>query len=302
MSLMTRRAGRGRAIPDESGRCPNGVSQRSALHIGAIIRSMEAEPGTRAAGGSAAGSDQPSWCCRVVDWCRRNLKPWNVRWWTNVLAGEFFLKVWPNGGTAIFVRTLWIASLMYTSALLVRAVGYTDWSLGVDWHKLREEVAATTTWLGAIAGAVYTALYARFSSQWNYLANVYHQMKGAIVSGPNKPGEEQELQISYWKAAFVEDAQDLHLVRKKMFAMTAWEWLGEEAVAEKFDLYTVGGRQRRVRLQKRLRRELLKQDSSLQLKEVDDAPAPPDAVPPAPTAPPPPAAAKPEHQPPNRGS
>jgi hypothetical protein len=190
--------------------------------------------------------------------------------------------VWPNGGTAIFVRTLWIASLLYTTALLVRAVGYTDWSWGIDWRKLREEVAATITWLGAIAGAVYTALYARFSSQWSYLANVYHQMKAAIISGPEHPSREQEKQLAYWKAAFVEDAQDLHLVRKKMFAMTAWTWLDEKAVADKFDRFTTGGRSRRLRLQRKLRRDLLKQDSTLQLPQVesDEPPASPDPEPP----------------------
>ena len=179
---------------------------------------MEAGTGAGSAGGTRAGSGEQSWS-------RRNLKPWSLRWWTNVLAGEFFLKVWPNGGTAIIVRTLWVTALLYTSALLLRAVGYTDWSLGIDWHKLREEVQATTTWLGAIAGVVYTALYARFSAQWSYLADVYHQIKSAIITGPNNPSEEQREQLTYWKAAFVEDAQDLHLVRKKMFAMTAWIWL-----------------------------------------------------------------------------
>ncbi|WP_421844159.1 hypothetical protein [Mycobacterium sp.] len=210
-----------------------------------------------------------------------------MRWWTEVLAGEFFLRVWPNGGTAIFVRTLWIASLMYTGALLLRAVGYTDWSWGIDRHKLREEIAATTTWLGAIAGAVYTALYARFSSQWTYLANVYNQIKNAIVSAPGELGEERRHEISYWKAAFVEDAQDLHLVRKKMFAMAAWAWLQEAPVAEKFDSYTVGGTARRIRLQKLLRHELQKQDPNFPHVSAD-APAPPgDASmsPPAATGP-----------------
>jgi hypothetical protein len=83
-------------------------------------------------------------------------------------------------------------------------------STSIDWHKLREEVQATTTWLGAVAGVVYTALYARFSAQWSYLANVYHQIKSAIITGPNHPSEEQREQLTYWKAAFVEDAQDLH--------------------------------------------------------------------------------------------
>lgn len=160
---------------------------------------------------------------------------------------------------------------MYGFALLLRAVGYTDWSGGLDWHKLREEVAATTTWLGAIAGGVYTALYARFSSQWSYLANVYHQMKSALISGASSPSPEKDEQLSYWKAAFVEDAEDLHLVRKKMFAMTAWEWLSEGDVADKFDQYTMGGEQRRKNLQKQLRHELLKQDPKLRLKFEEES-------------------------------
>lgn len=144
----------------------------SVLAVGhapyAIIRGMKAE--TRE--NSNASDRQQLRLLRVGCWCRQHIRPWSVRWWTNVLAGEFFLLIWPNGGTAIFVRTLWISTLMYGSALLLRAVGYTDWSLGVDCHKLREEITLTIPWLGAIAGAVYTALYARFSSQWSYLANV----------------------------------------------------------------------------------------------------------------------------------
>lgn len=193
----------------------------------------------RGAAGTVNTGD--SWCCRAGKRVCRNIRPWSVRWWTNVLAGEFWLKVWPNGGTAIFVRTLWITAFMYSAALLLRAVPYTDWSLGIDWHKLRSEVGETVPWVGALAGAVYTALYARFSSQWSYLAHVYHQMKAAILSGPEDPSPHQKEQLQYWKAAFIEDAEDLHLVRKKMFAMTAWEWLGQDGVANLFDQYTAGG-------------------------------------------------------------
>lgn len=195
-------------------------------------------------------------CCRTFKLLGR--WPFNLRWWTNGLAGEFVLKRWPNGGSAIFVRTLWITALMYSAALLLRAVPYTDWSLGIHWDKLRSEVGETVPWLGAIAGGVYTALYARFSSQWSYLANVYHQMKSSILSGPSAPSTHQEEQLQYWKAAFVEDAEDLHLVRKKMFAMTAWEWLGDEAVSDMFDRYTTGGEQRRISLEKRLAKDLNK--------------------------------------------
>ena len=70
--------------------------------------------------------------------------------------------MWPNGGTAIFVRTLWITALMYSAALLLRAVPYTVWSLGIDWHKLRWEVGGTVPGVGAIAGG-FTPRYTRGS-------------------------------------------------------------------------------------------------------------------------------------------
>jgi hypothetical protein len=58
-----------------------------------------------------------------------------------------------------------------------------------------------------------TPPYARFSSQWSYLAGVYNQIKAAEC----RTGF-QETVLAQWKAGFIEDAADLHLLRKAMFA------------------------------------------------------------------------------------
>jgi hypothetical protein len=63
-------------------------------------------------------------------------------------------------------------------------------------------------------GGIYTALYARFASQWNYLANLYNQMMQVGVSAEHI----QRDKMARWKAGFVEDAYSLHLAQKPMFA------------------------------------------------------------------------------------
>ena len=47
-----------------------------------------------------------------------------------------------------------------------------------------------------------------------------------------------------WKAAFVEDAQDLHLATKKMFSVAVWFMLEEPEVYDNFVKYTVNGEER----------------------------------------------------------
>lgn len=66
----------------------------------------------------------------------------------------------------------------------------------------------------AAFGAVYVALYARFSSQWNYLANLYNQIMQCRVKANGQYDKER---LARWCAGFVEDAWRLHLLRKPMF-------------------------------------------------------------------------------------
>jgi hypothetical protein len=179
---------------------------------------------------------------------------------TNVVSGEFILMSGvPNGGTMILVRSVWVATVLYGFALLLHSGSYAEWTWEfwtwprhLDLGQLKREIADHVPWLGAIFAGVYVALYARFSSQWDYLAGVYNQLKAAQASLHPSTND----LIHEWKAGFAEDAEDLHLAVKPMFRMAVWCWLRDPDVARKYDLYTVGGPKRRRRLERRLKRAI----------------------------------------------
>jgi hypothetical protein len=57
-----------------------------------------------------------------------------------------------------------------------------------------------------------------------------------------------------WRAAFIEDALDLHLATKPMFAPFLLRMLEMPDVVDVFDRYTHNGKERRVWLEKRLKK------------------------------------------------
>ena len=133
-----------------------------------------------------------------------------------------------------------------------------DFHIGALW----ENGAETVPWLGAIFGGVYAALYARFASQWGYLAGVFNQIRQMLATW--KPGGGNVDHLFLWQAGFIEDALDLHLATKPMFATFIGRLLADHpeddgsmsmsAVARVFDdpNNTFNGRKRRLRLHKQL--------------------------------------------------
>ena len=102
--------------------------------------------------------------------------------------------------------------------------------------ELRAQVAHLTGWLGPVFAGTYAALYTRFASQWTYLAGVYNQIKAA------QSRKDANLDvIAEWKAGFIEDAADLHLIRKPTFASVAREWSRDPLVREMFIRHSPGG-------------------------------------------------------------
>lgn len=67
---------------------------------------------------------------------------------------------------------------------------------------------------GATFGATYAALYTRFSSQWTYLAGLYNQLMATQAHAPIDNDPERAGIYLAWEAAFIEDADDLHLSTK----------------------------------------------------------------------------------------
>jgi hypothetical protein len=132
----------------------------------------------------------------------------------------------------------------------IGAMNWLDPTRTLEWSgtEFRQQLIENAKWFGAIFGGAYAALYARFSSQWTYLAGVYNQMKAAQA---RKDCDEQTL--AEWRAGFIEDCDELHLVRKPMFASIVAAMLSDDAplvetVRAMFDKHTPGGRARRDRI------------------------------------------------------
>lgn len=146
------------------------------------------------------------------------------------ISGEWLLAYRPNGGTVIALRTFFIAFefvLCYWTARLL--LGETEVAVSV----LLKAFAAGSA-------AVYAALYARFASQWSYLANFYNK----IVEFEIKAGadERESDHFKGWVAGFIEDAVCLHLATKPMFSPAIHHWLTTDAgVAEAFKENTING-------------------------------------------------------------
>nr|WP_313657410.1 hypothetical protein [Achromobacter ruhlandii] len=103
------------------------------------------------------------------------------------------------------------------------------------WSQL-EEIGG---WIGPIFGGVYLALYARFSAQWTYVANLYNMILQARANG----GAYEHVRAT-WAAAFIEDADNLHLAMKPSVAPIIRAWRGDKDVEKIFVKHSPGGQER----------------------------------------------------------
>lgn len=129
------------------------------------------------------------------------------------ISGEFFLDRRPNGGTVILLRTLWITTLIYFVALLGREALLPDRGWDFDWNRARSLLADSIPVYGAIFATTYALLYTRFSSQWMYLAQQYNQMMATGARMDRSHPDSLDC-LHRWQAAFVEDADALHLAAR----------------------------------------------------------------------------------------
>ena len=167
-----------------------------------------------------------------------------------LLSGEVLLTRCrlPNGGTVVLVRAFVIALVLFTAGLAI--VNILDPRRGGPFSgiELRIQIIDHAKWWGALFGSAYVALYTRFASQWAYLAGVYNQIKAAEALN-----DHDEDAVAEWFAAFIEDCDELHLVRKPMFASIvngqfSYQVAGAWKVCEIFDQHAPGGQLRRERI------------------------------------------------------
>jgi hypothetical protein len=166
----------------------------------------------------------------------------------NVVSGEWIITLSRkcNSGGVIFLRAVWVAVLTwlaYSATIL-------------PWTQAGSEILAEATtvpdmlskWLRFSAekllpmaatafGGTYAALYARFASQWEYLAGVYNNIKQAQVNialGEPDRAEQSLDRLSEWQKAFIEDAVSLHLAFKPAYASVVRNWGQDERVRARF--------------------------------------------------------------------
>lgn len=158
----------------------------------------------------------------------------------------------PNGGDVVLARSLAVATLLCAIALLLRNLVDPDLVSPISWRNIGKQLVEITPWFAAAFGAVYAALYARFSSQWGYLAALYNQIKQAEIEllcadSANELAAKKKL--AQWKAGYIEDAQDLHLHTKGNIAGIIFFWGEDSDVAEAFKNWAPGGESRWCQVQ-----------------------------------------------------
>lgn len=147
-----------------------------------------------------------------------------------------------NGGDIILLRSLMTAFCIFVVFVALKHLLDPARPWAYTRALLHADVVSGIPVLGAIIAAVYAALYTRFASQWTYLANLYNQIyetEARTISDSNaKPI------IAQWKAGFLEDAEELHLATKSLFASVLKRWGDDPQVKKSFTDNTPGGKDR----------------------------------------------------------
>lgn len=179
----------------------------------------------------------------------------------SLASGEFFLKDRANGGAVIFLRSVWVTVILFLTSIGLREFIDPARSWVLDVQRMRELAATHFTWLGPIFAATYAAFYARFSSQWTYLQNVYNAFMSAATRIHKDDPVAQEC-LCYWEAGFIEDADTLHLATKPIFAKLIQTLIDDEVgVREAFIDATPGGEKRLERIKRQVDRVVSQEEA-----------------------------------------
>lgn len=160
------------------------------------------------------------------------------------LTGEPVLEIFgANGGTVVALRAMWTTFFFALLAVLVVSAFDPKREGPASWIGAVDTFWSVSNHVALFLGASYLALYARFVSQWSYLAGLYNLIKQAeAIRDVNR------LVIAEWKAGYLEDAENLHLAGKNNLAPVLHSWAQEAAVAESYIKNTPGGVERLERL------------------------------------------------------
>lgn len=149
----------------------------------------------------------------------------------NHASGEFLVKD-KNSGTVIVARAALVAAELLAAWLVLQNWLDPDKAhLSFNLDVLRRQLVEKLPALGAIWAAVYLALYARFASQWSYLAGLYNKVLELEAAGTTEAAGTATVDpLRKLKHAFIVDAEELHMLGKDLFRHPARRWLLEKDV------------------------------------------------------------------------
>lgn len=170
-----------------------------------------------------------------------------------VLSGEFFLEGNANGGGVVVVRSLFTATLLFLFAIFLLEIldPKSIWSFsGAD---LAMQVRDKLGWFGGIFAAVYAALYTRFTTQWGYLGGLYNTLMvdTSRTSWFDDRSHMDKGLAERW-AAFIEDAEELHLAMKLNYAHPINYLLQTPTIREAYMEGRPNGEERLNKLKRRI--------------------------------------------------
>lgn len=150
------------------------------------------------------------------------------------LTGAVSLQWHPNSGAIVLLRAVWSSLVLYACAVTWKCLLITGYGPKVDWLLVRTELGSTVHWAGAILAGTYGAFYARFASQWGYLAEVSNQLMMAQAQAPDDGLDARHRVYVAWQAAIVEQSHILHLAGVPMFAPLVAQLLEDPEVVGAF--------------------------------------------------------------------
>jgi hypothetical protein len=176
----------------------------------------------------------------------------------------------PNSGGVVVARAGWLSCLL----LLVYIAAIERLKPGGSWEFcgecLQRQLVDNLKLGGAIFAAAYAALYARFSSQWLYLAGLYNQIMAAQVRAGNDTDQVRAGKLALWKAGFIEDAVAVHLAAKPMYAAVIVGMLHESEIRKAYVASTMDGECGLTELETRLQ-AVLGQEAVTRLAGASDS-------------------------------
>jgi hypothetical protein len=175
----------------------------------------------------------------------------------SLVDGEWILRHYPNSGGVVAVRALLISLLAFSVAIGVDSYLAPESKLTFDPVALASAIRSHWTWLGAMYGAAYVALYSRFAAQWTYLAGQYNQLMAAEEAEPRAtlPALRRSKRVLRW-AAFIEDAVAMHLSAKASYSSVIATLLVDPEIRDEYATSSIDEPNRLQQLEARLLRSL----------------------------------------------